>query len=423
MHSPTVRRFKDWFWQPPRPHGSILRDRVVTNLELFYDLVYVAVIGQAAHHLAEDVSVAHATEFAVVFGMIWLAWLNGSLYLEIHGRQDGRTRTIVFVQMAILVLLAVFAGDATGDTGGAFAITYAVLLAVMTWLWQSVRGRDAEEYRAITAVYVIAMLASIAVVIVSAFLPASLRVTAWAALSISWVAGFFVLGRHRTFAVAVSPTESMVERFGLFAIIVLGEVVIGVVDGLSSAQTDLVTIATGLLALGIGFGFWWAYFDLVGRRMPRSDGLAIVTWMMSQLPITAAIAAAGAAMVSLIEHAHDPVTPTATAALIAGSVALGLAAVIVSALSLEDARRLPHVYRPVAGAMTVGALAALGAGWLRPAPWVLALLIDAMLSVLWLVVVGLFLRAGAWSEAQEAALCEVGREGTEEGGALASSTG
>jgi hypothetical protein len=96
--------FMDWFWRPPRPHGATIRDRVVTNLELFYDLAYVAVIGEAAHHLAEDVSARAIAEFAVVFAMIWFAWINGSLYLEIHGRQDGRTRTFVFLQMGILVL-------------------------------------------------------------------------------------------------------------------------------------------------------------------------------------------------------------------------------------------------------------------------------------------------------------------------------
>src|SRR5262245_6630079 len=268
--------------------------------------------------------------------MIWLAWLNGTLYLEIHGRQDGRTRTIVFAQMGILVLLAVFAGDAAGEQGRAFALTYVALLAVLTYLWQAVRGHDRPEYMAITRIYVIAMLASIAVVLVSAFLSPDGRLVAWAGLSLAWVAAFFVLGRHPTFAVSVAPTESMVERFGLFAIIVLGEVVIGVVDGLSHAETDVLSIATGLLGLGIGFGFWWAYFDVVGRRMPRTDGTAIVTWMMSQLPITMAIAASGAGMVSLIEHAHDPHTPPATAALIAGSVALGLVSLVVTASSLED---------------------------------------------------------------------------------------
>ena len=27
-----------------------------------------------------------------------------------------------------------------------------------------------------------------------------------------------------------------------------------------------------MVALAIGFGFWWIYFDLVGRRLPRPKG-------------------------------------------------------------------------------------------------------------------------------------------------------
>ena len=69
------------------------------------------------------------------------------------------------------------------------------------------------------------------------------------------------------------------------------------------------TIATGMIALVVGFGFWWIYFDLVGRRLPRNEGGPLVTWMLSHLPITLSIAAAGAAMVSLIGHAGDDRTP------------------------------------------------------------------------------------------------------------------
>ena len=400
MAGETKRQFKDWFWQPPRPHGAVDPDRVVTNLELFYDLVFVAVISQAAHRLAGDVSPRGVFDFAVVFAMIWLAWINGSLYLEIHGRQDGRTRVAVFVQMGVLVLLAVFTGAAADETGGAFAITYAILLAVLSWLWYSVRGQDAPEYGRITAVYVVGMVTSIALVLVSAVLPPTPRLLVWGGLCLGWVIAFPVLGRSRTFATSVAPTESMVERFGLFTIIVLGEVVIGVVDGLSHTSTDAVTIVTGLLALGIGFGFWWAYFDIDGRRMPRRAGPAIAIWMMSHLPITLAIGAAGAAMVGLIEQAHAPETATATAALIGGAVALGLLALIVTSQTLDDARRLPEVYRPVAVALAIGAIAALIVGLLHPAPWILSAALGAILSVLWLIVVGRFLSAGAWTEAE-----------------------
>jgi low temperature requirement protein LtrA len=146
-------RFKRWFWRPPRPHGETIADRQVSNLELFYDLVYVAVIGQAAHHLAGHVTVRGVAEFAVVFALIWIAWINGSLYLELHGREDGRTRSIVFAQMSILVLLAVFTEHAADTSGRSFALVYTVFLVVQTVLWFTVwlqDRRDHPEYQAAT---------------------------------------------------------------------------------------------------------------------------------------------------------------------------------------------------------------------------------------------------------------------------------
>ena len=276
MSDETLGRFKRWFWRPPRPHGETIADRTVSFLELFYDLVYVAVIAQAAHHLAEHVSVRGFAEFAVVFALIWTAWVNGSLYLELHGREDGRTRNIVFVQMGVLVLLAVFTADAADDSGRGFALVYATFLAISTWLWNTVRRqdrRDHPEFLAVTGRYVIGMGVAVVVIFASAFLPAEPRLLVWAGVVIAWIVGMVLVGRSRVgLNRGVPPTDSLVERFGLFTIIVLGEFVFGVVDGLSSPERDVLTITTGMIALVIGFGFWWIYFDLVGRRLPRDDG-------------------------------------------------------------------------------------------------------------------------------------------------------
>jgi low temperature requirement protein LtrA len=118
--------FKRWLFAPPRPHGAIIKDRTVSNLELFYDLVYVAVIGAASSALAKDISARGVVDFAIVFSMVWIAWLNGSVYVELHGREDGRTRLQVFLQMGILALLAVFTTKASTAIGTEFSIVYAV---------------------------------------------------------------------------------------------------------------------------------------------------------------------------------------------------------------------------------------------------------------------------------------------------------
>jgi low temperature requirement protein LtrA len=392
----TVDRFRDWFWRPPRAHGDVVRDRVVSPVELLYDLVYVAAISQAAHQLAVEISTQRLIEFGVVFSMIWLAWINGSLYLELHGRDDGRTRSYVFIQIGILVLLAVFTANAATTHGAQFAIVYAAFLAVMTWLWQSVRYQDTPEFIAITRRYVLVMLASTVTILASAFLAPDVRLIVWSVFALLFIGFFGALGFTQTFGRGVTPTHSMAERFGLFTIIVLGEVVIGVVDGLSHAEQDALTIATGMIALGIGLGFWWVYFDIIGNRVPRNTSRSTVAWTLLHLPITLSIAAAGAGMVGLIEHAHDAHTPSTTAWLISGSVAMALVSVIAAAWTLVVFDRLASVYRRLAVAMSVAALAALGLGYIAPAPWLLASGLGIILTITWLLTVRWHIRARAW---------------------------
>ncbi len=105
-------------------------------LELFYDLVFVVLIAQVAHTLAGNVTWSGFRDFAIVFALVWIAWLNGSLYHELHGREDGRNRTSIFVQMGLLVLLAVYAAHAADrpDDGRGYLIVYAVLLTFIALL-------------------------------------------------------------------------------------------------------------------------------------------------------------------------------------------------------------------------------------------------------------------------------------------------
>ena len=119
----ALHLFKDWFWRPPRPHGETIVDRRVSPLELLYDLAYATVIAQAGNHLAAHPSANGLFEFAVVFSLTWIAWANGSLYLELHGQLDGRTRTYFFLQIGIVAILAVYAGDAAGGGGASRLLT------------------------------------------------------------------------------------------------------------------------------------------------------------------------------------------------------------------------------------------------------------------------------------------------------------
>ncbi|HEX6509098.1 MAG TPA: hypothetical protein VF221_15830 [Chloroflexota bacterium] len=125
----------------------------------------------------------------------------------------------------------------------------------------------------------------------------------------------------------------------------------------------------------------WIYFDVVGGRLPNSDGQAIATWLVSHCPVTLSIAA-GAGMIGLIEHAHDARTPESTAWLLTGALAVRLLAVIVAANALDDARRLAAAHRPLRAVMTAGAVVSAGVGWARPIWWLLAVLPVVILTAL-----------------------------------------
>ena len=246
-------------------------------------------------------------------------------------------------------------------------------------------GLDARRYDAGRATVQHGLTVSIGALVASTGMEDTVRLTVWAAVVIGSIAlVVFYLLRTPDDSLGILPTASMAERYGLFIIIVLGEVVLGVVNGLLAVgDLDFRTVATGVLGLTIAFGFWWTYFDYVGRRLPRQDGGSLALWLDSQLPIAIAVAAAGAGMVSLIEHAADARTPEASNWLLTGSVSALLIVLVATIVTLADYRRLAHLYRPLALALLLGAAAALAIGSARPAPGLLAVLLNLILIAIW----------------------------------------
>jgi low temperature requirement protein LtrA len=388
--------FRRWFRTPPRRHGEVEYSREVSFLELFYDLVYVVLIAQIAHHLAEHVNWAGVRDFAVVFGLIWLAWMNGTLWHELHSREDGRSRNYIFIQMMLLALLAVFAGEATGDDGSAFAITYAVLFSLYTWQWYLIHRIDDPVYHRVTNQYLAAMVITVSAAIVSAFVDDGARLAIWATVVVVWVVGgFFRMRQDSSGTFSIGVTGSLVERFGLFTIIVLGEVVVGVVEGIGEAEDHSIrAVATGIIALHIGYGFWWNYFDTLGRRVPAAGGGRLAVWFFSHLPLTMAIAGAGAAMVSLVEHAADARTPAPTAWLLTGSVTVVLAGIVFAARALSKDEFPPGMLEQLTPTLALAATAVLVIGAARPAPIVLVIAVGALLYLTWFRMFALYLAGG-----------------------------
>jgi low temperature requirement protein LtrA len=382
-------RLRRFLWQPPRPHGEQPRERVVGPLELFYDLAVVVLVAQSARHLALHLTWRGLGEFAAVFTLVWIAWANGSLHHELHGRDDARGRSTFLLQILVLVAMGAFIPEAGGARGAAFAVAAGVLFAILTVLWLLAARGDRPEYRRPSRLFVTGTAACAILLTGTAFLPASARMLAWGLLDVAYLAGFtaVILVANSAQVAPLTITDALTERFGLLTIIVLGETLTGVVAGLAREPISGLTLSVGLIAVVVGFGAWWTYFDFAGYRQPRPAPSATVQWMFSHLPLTAAIAAMGAAMVSLVDHAHDGRTPAATAWVLSAGTAAVLGATMLVAATLQAWQRDPGLYRPLAGICAAAAVACLGVGAGRPAPLLLGIALVVLLCIPWVFAV------------------------------------
>ena len=122
------------------------------------------------------------------------------------------------------------------------------------------------------------------------------------------------------------------ERHGLFAIIALGEGVVGTVAALSAVVEQqgwtLDAALVGVAGIGLTFGMWWVYYMLPSAPILHAHRDRAFVWAYGQLLIVTAIVATGAGLhvaANFIEHkAHiGPLATVLTVAIPVG-VFLGL---------------------------------------------------------------------------------------------------
>jgi low temperature requirement protein LtrA len=211
--------------------------------------------------------------------------------------------------MFTVASMAVFAHDALGETSVGFALSYAAFQLILAFLWWRTGVHD-PDHRPLSQPYVLAFLVTTLLFVVSVFVPEPWRFALWAlALVISLLLPLITLNLGRDdpriqaeIARTTDVTASAVERFGLFTIIVLGEVIVAVVQGVAGHHhLSWLVGVTGALGMLIAIGLWWVYFDSVSHRLPRPGRGTVTAWMYLHLPMTMGIAAVGAAVLNVVE--------------------------------------------------------------------------------------------------------------------------
>ncbi|MFR9675270.1 low temperature requirement protein A [Streptomyces sp. TR06-5] len=335
--------------------------RAATPLELLFDLTFVVAVAQAAaelhHGLAEGHPGSSLAGYAAVFFAIWWAWMNFSWFASAYDTDDVAYRVLTLVQMAGVLVLAAGVQPAFEDRDfTVIVIGYVVMRIALVAQWlraaaEHPRGRDATLRYAVgialaQAGWVAWLWAPEAWAWPLFLLLAAIElvVPAWAevgGLRTPWHAGHIA------------------ERYGLFTIIVLGEVVLatlsavrrGVSEGGLSA--DLMLVALGALLLV--FSLWWIFFSGAEVRLPTLR--VALTWGYAHYVVFGAIAAIGSGLAVALDHVlhHAHLSARAAALTVAVPVAVVLA-VLTFLHRLTAVGAVEHVLVVAAGALVVVAL-------------------------------------------------------------------
>jgi low temperature requirement protein LtrA len=343
--------FRRW-WQIPRRAGDPHTDRRVTFLELFYDLVYVVLISQLAHALSQNVSLASIGSYVFLFVIVWWAWGNGTMYHDLHGQNDLRTRIFTFLQMFTVSAMAVFVHNALGEGSVGFALSYAAFLLILTYMWWRTGVHD-PDHRALSQPYSLVFLITALAFASSVFVAIPIRFYLWVfslLLSVLLPLILPVIVRRNPqaqaqLAITSSFSPALVERFGLFTIIVLGELIVSVVQGLIELHhLNWLVGGTAVLGMMIAIGVWWIYFDFISHRLPvTKQGMSYI-WLYLHLPMTMAIAAAGAGILNVVAHTGD-ILPIEVRWLLVGSITIALVTIAFLMRTIQISKEHQRIYR------------------------------------------------------------------------------
>lgn len=228
-------------------------------MELFFDLVFVAFIGQLAHGIHGNPGWPEFGTYILLFFPAWWAWVNIVSVINLLPALTSRVLGLAMVAaMAAAGLMAAAAPEAFGERAWAFSLANAAMRILLLVLWLHEHRQYSSEqpwriwiYNGGTAV----------LWLLATFLPLSVAVILWAvaiAVEVGMIAASRLIGAQQN--LGGINLEHAVERLGLFVIIVLGESIFTIVSELAQDwhPGPAVAAALGFVIVAL---LGWAFFQ------------------------------------------------------------------------------------------------------------------------------------------------------------------
>jgi low temperature requirement protein LtrA len=332
------------------PHEA---HRAATPLELLFDLTFATSFGLAASEAAPVLAAGHFVAGLLGFGFasfaICWAWINFSWFSSAYDTDDWLFRIVTMVQMIGVLVLAVgvqrmFASiERSGHLDNSVMVLgYVIMRVGLVFQWlRAAKGDPAR--RRICLIYAatisIAQVGWVAQILAALAAPAAIILGG--ILVLIEVTGPVLAERQA----GGTPWHALhiAERHGLFAIIALGEGVVGTVAALSAVVDrqgwTLDALLVGIAGTVLTFGMWWVYYlvpsgEILERHRDRAPA-----WGYVQMLIVTSIVATGAGLRVAAYFIEGRATIPPVAAVLVVAVPVGVFLGLMYALSWYLVRR------------------------------------------------------------------------------------
>ncbi len=261
-----------------------VEEKKTSWVELYFDLIFVLAIAQVAHMIASGSRWTVVWPALGLFAVLWWTWIGFALFYNRFGDENVLWQRLALVVATVpcgLAAIAVY--EIAHGERTAFTLSLAgvrVVLAVVNLMRGGVLPRKIAAGYGVAAVLILAsipldqpwwwLLWAAAIVVESLFVFAAgpSRKLSSADKKLMW-------GDWRKSLRLMKPTDPayalnvphLAERFGLFMIIVLGEVLVSAGRGaLSGGHVPWWPLAGVLVLSG---ALWWVSFDSAAQNNER----------------------------------------------------------------------------------------------------------------------------------------------------------
>lgn len=262
----------------------------VSNIELFYDLIFVyciSVITSLMHHVEGSFPTLETwVIYQFTFLVVLQVWFFTTLLINRYGDRSAADNVCLFVNMFLLYFLSTGIQTDWAETAFTFNASWALILLNLLIHWviksRSYDNLDEDDRRIMEAVITV-IAAEFVFVVCAAYLEGTPGVVAtYIAMAISIGAFSIPPIYRRIFRRKPARFAHLAERCALLTIVAFGETIVAISSYMVTTSSMLYSALVFALVVGLFLIYIFEHDNMLDHHM-RTDGLSftsITVWMI-----------------------------------------------------------------------------------------------------------------------------------------------